>query len=124
MIFPVKADRRRGTKTDIGRSRRDGGHTRPMDSLLTDQDLYLFNEGSHFRLYQKLGAHLLDTSSGVGTYFAVWAPSAQRVSVIGDFNGWNRASHPLRSRDRSGIWEGFFPGVGSGSPTGCSSGLG
>jgi 1,4-alpha-glucan branching enzyme len=84
-------------------------------SLLTDQDLYLFNEGSHTRLYGKLGAHL-QTEDGVpGTHFAVWAPSARQVFVMGDFNGWNKQRHPLRARGQSGIWETFIPGVGHGA---------
>ena len=84
-------------------------------SLLTDDDLHLFNEGSHFRLYEKLGAHLLDTESGAGCYFAVWAPDAEKVFVMGDFNGWRKESRALRPRGRSGIWEGFIPGVGKGA---------
>ena len=83
-------------------------------SLLTDNDLYLFNEGSHFRLYEKLGAHLLSVGRGQGTYFAVWAPNAEHVSVVGDFNQWDGRRHPLRSRKDSGIWEGFLAGVGRG----------
>ncbi|MCJ7791653.1 MAG: 1,4-alpha-glucan branching enzyme, partial [Dehalococcoidia bacterium] len=73
-------------------------------TLLTEDDLYLFNEGSHFRLYEKLGAHLLTTDGQEGTYFAVWAPDAEQVSVMGDFNGWDKTSHPLYSRGQSGIW--------------------
>ena len=84
-------------------------------SLLTEQDTYLFNEGSHFRLYEKMGSHLMTADGVEGTYFAVWAPDAQRVSVVGEFNGWDQASHLLRSLDRSGIWEGFAPGVIRGS---------
>ncbi|MBI2304765.1 MAG: 1,4-alpha-glucan branching protein GlgB [Chloroflexi bacterium] len=80
-------------------------------TLLTEDDLYLFNEGSHYLLYQKLGAHPLTG----GTYFAVWAPNAKQVYVMGDFNGWDKLSHPLRSKGRSGIWEAFVPGVGKGS---------
>src|SRR5438309_12117325 len=64
-------------------------------SLLTDHDLYLFNEGTHYRLYDKLGAHVVTHDGVKGTYFAVWAPNAEAVSVMGDFNGWNRDSHPL-----------------------------
>jgi 1,4-alpha-glucan branching enzyme len=79
--------------------------TRIDESVLTEDDLYLFNEGSHFRLFDKLGAHPGPT----GTAFAVWAPNADRVSVFGDFNGWNPASHPLAARGASGIWEGFVP---------------
>jgi len=84
-------------------------------SLLSDQDLYLFNEGSHVRLYEKLGAHALSTEEGTGTYFAVWAPAAERVSVMGDFNGWDPSSVPLHPRESSGIWEGFVPDVGPGA---------
>jgi 1,4-alpha-glucan branching enzyme len=83
-------------------------------TLLTDQDLYLFNEGTHYRLYEKLGSHPLAGNGEDGTYFAVWAPDAERVFVIGNFNGWNRQSHPLRPRASSGIWEGFIPGVRQG----------
>jgi len=80
-------------------------------SPLGDQDLHLFNEGSHLRLYEKLGAHLAEG----GTSFAVWAPNASRVSVIGDFNGWNPSMHPLHPRESSGLWEGFAPDVGAGA---------
>ncbi len=80
-------------------------------SLLTDDDIYLFNEGNHFRLYEKFGAHCIEREGVEGTYFALWAHNAGTVSVIGDFNGWNRSSHPLRPRKRSGVWEGFIPGV-------------
>ena len=82
---------------------------------LGEQDLYLFNEGSHFRLHERLGAHIRSVHGEAGTSFAVWAPSAKSVSVMGSFNGWNTTSHPLEARDRSGIWEGFLPGVGKGA---------
>ncbi|MFP3897838.1 MAG: 1,4-alpha-glucan branching protein GlgB [Dehalococcoidia bacterium] len=84
-------------------------------SMLGDDDLYLFNEGSHYRLYEKLGAHPMVVDGTEGIYFAVWAPSAKQVSVIGDFNGWNRSSHQLRAQGQSGIWEGFVPGVAKGA---------
>ncbi|GIX47333.1 MAG: hypothetical protein KatS3mg131_1544 [Candidatus Tectimicrobiota bacterium] len=84
-------------------------------TLLSADDLYLFNEGSHFRLYEKLGAHPLSVGGTAGTYFAVWAPNAEQVSVIGDFNGWDKKAHPLFPRESSGIWEGFLPGVGPGA---------
>jgi 1,4-alpha-glucan branching enzyme len=90
-------------------------------SLLTDHDLYLFNEGSHFRLYENLGAHIVNngatpgTSIESGTYFAVWAPNANHVSVIGEFNDWEKASHSLKPKGQSGIWEGFIPGIGKGT---------
>jgi 1,4-alpha-glucan branching enzyme len=84
-------------------------------SRLTDGDLYLFNEGNHFRLYDKLGAHRTVIDGQAGTFFSVWAPNAERVSVMGDFNGWNRTTHPLHSRAQSGIWEGFIAGLGTGA---------
>jgi 1,4-alpha-glucan branching enzyme len=80
-------------------------------SLLTDEDIYLFNEGNHLGLYEKFGAHCIKKKGLEGTYFALWAPNARKVSVVGDFNGWDRSRHPLLTRDRSGIWEGFIPGV-------------
>jgi 1,4-alpha-glucan branching enzyme len=84
-------------------------------TLFTDHDIYLFREGSHFRLYDKLGSHAIRDGQREGVYFAVWAPNAERVSVIGDFNVWNPQSHPLEPRwDSSGIWEGFIPGVSNG----------
>jgi 1,4-alpha-glucan branching enzyme len=83
--------------------------------LLTDQDLHLFNEGSHLRLYEKLGAHPATLDGREGTHFAVWAPNARRVSVMGEFNGWSPDAHPLDCRGTSGIWEGFVPGAGPGS---------
>ncbi|MBI2933007.1 MAG: 1,4-alpha-glucan branching protein GlgB [Planctomycetes bacterium] len=82
-------------------------------SLLTDNDLYLFNEGAHFRLYEKLGAHPLEKEGG--TYFAVWAPNAEAVCVIGDFNGWTVGTHPLSPRGQSGVWEGFISDVRRGA---------
>ncbi|MBE0603314.1 MAG: 1,4-alpha-glucan branching enzyme, partial [Deltaproteobacteria bacterium] len=84
-------------------------------TLLTDQDLHLFNEGTHFRLYEMLGAHPVETAAARGTYFAVWAPNAEGVSVMGDFNGWKSDMDPLRPVGESGIWEGFAPGVERGT---------
>ncbi|MEW5773372.1 MAG: 1,4-alpha-glucan branching protein GlgB [Thermodesulfobacteriota bacterium] len=85
-------------------------------SLLTDHDIYLFKEGRHIRLYRKLGSHLMTVDGQPGALFAVWAPNAQYVAVVGDFNGWDRGAHPLAPRpDGSGIWEGFVPGVGMGA---------
>ena len=84
-------------------------------SLITADDLYLFNEGSHFHLYDKLGAHATTVQGVEGTYFAVWAPEAEQVSVFGTFNQWDASRHPLRPCQSSGIWEGFIPGVGVGA---------
>src|ERR1700716_3684268 len=88
---------------------------REPTTLLSDWDYHLFNEGSHHRLWDKLGAHPLEKDGISGTMFAVWAPNSAYVSVIGDFNGWNRDTHPLESRGPSGIWEGFIPHVGKGT---------
>ncbi|HEY3247748.1 MAG TPA: 1,4-alpha-glucan branching protein GlgB [bacterium] len=88
-------------------------------SRLTDDDLHLFNEGTHLRLYDRLGAHPAEAGGEAGgeagTYFAVWAPDAERVSVIGDFNGWTAGREALRPRGVSGIWEGFLPGIAPGA---------
>lgn len=84
-------------------------------TLLGEQDLHFFNEGTHFRLHEKLGAHLLEVDGMKGTYFAVWAPNAKQISVIGEFNNWDKTSHPLHPKGQSGIWERFFPGVGKGT---------
>ncbi|MDE3096761.1 MAG: 1,4-alpha-glucan branching protein GlgB [Chloroflexota bacterium] len=94
---------------------RDRGAATPDATLLTDDDLYLFNEGSHLRLYDHLGAHPMSVGGKAGTHFAVWAPNAERVSVMGDFNGWSKDGPDLRPRGRSGIWEGFVAGVGAGA---------
>ncbi len=84
-------------------------------TLFSDFDISLFVSGKHFRLYEKFGAQLIQVNDEAGTYFSVWAPNAQAVHVIADFNAWNRSSHPLNKRvDASGIWEGFIPGVGKG----------
>src|SRR5918911_2875029 len=88
----------------------------PPPSLLTDFDVYLFNEGTHVRVYQKLGAHPAAASDGThGTLFGVWAPNAEAVSVIGDFNNWDWQATPLHNRGSSGIWEAFVPELDQGT---------
>jgi 1,4-alpha-glucan branching enzyme len=89
--------------------------TRSATSFLSQQDLYLFNEGTHHRLYSKLGAHPEVVDGRPGTRFAVWAPDAERVSVVGAFNSWEPDRHPLRALGASGLWEGFFAGVERGA---------
>ncbi|MCJ8153986.1 1,4-alpha-glucan branching protein GlgB [Chryseobacterium sp. SSA4.19] len=81
-------------------------------TLFTDHDIYLFKEGSHYKLYDKFGAHSVEKDGSEGVYFSVWAPNAKRVSVIGNFNSWNPSEHLLFPRwDGSGIWEGFIAGL-------------
>jgi 1,4-alpha-glucan branching enzyme len=84
---------------------------------LTDFDVHLFSEGTHYRLYQKLGAHVVRTDGNgqVSTHFAVWAPRARQVSVVGDFNSWNPHATPMHLRSHSGLWECHVPGIGTGA---------
>ncbi|MFP4348996.1 MAG: 1,4-alpha-glucan branching protein GlgB [Thermodesulfobacteriota bacterium] len=84
-------------------------------SLLSRDDIYLFNEGSHFRIYEKLGAHPAEHGGRPGIYFAVWAPNAEHVGVMGSFNDWDKDRHPLQPFESSGIWHGFIPGLESGT---------
>ncbi len=85
------------------------------ESGLTDFDLYLFGEGKHERIYEKLGAHPYSASQEAGTRFAVWAPNAERVSVVGAFNHWDGRTHVMHGRAASGIWELAIPGLGLGT---------
>jgi 1,4-alpha-glucan branching enzyme len=95
---------KKSTKSDQGKA--------ASFSLLTDFDVHLFKSGKHFKLYEKLGAHYIETKEQRGTYFAVWAPNAKVISVIGNFNQWNNSEHKLNPRwDESGIWEGFFSDI-------------
>lgn len=87
-----------------------------VHSLFSDFDIDLFKAGKHFKLYEKLGSHLIEVNGVKGTYFAVWAPTAKKVSVVGDFNYWLEGEHDLYVRwDGSGIWEGFIPEVKQGA---------
>ena len=101
-------DGRGGTGTAIVAVRHDA-------SLLGEQDVYLFNEGSHLRLYEKLGAHAGTVDGVAGVHFAVWAPNAASVAVMGDWNGWSKTAQQLRVRGASGVWEGFIPGIARGA---------
>ena len=87
-----------------------------VHSLFTEFDINLFKSGKHYRLYEKMGSHLITVDGIEGTYFAVWAPTAKQVSVVGDFNYWMEGEHQLNVRwDSSGIWEGFIPLIGKGT---------
>ncbi|MEO8026539.1 MAG: 1,4-alpha-glucan branching protein GlgB [Bryobacteraceae bacterium] len=83
--------------------------------FFSEFDLHLLAEGSHFRTWEKMGAHLAESEQGSGVHFAVWAPNAERVAVIGDFNGWDKTAHPMQSRPEAGVWEAFIPGIGLGA---------
>ncbi|MFZ0313229.1 MAG: 1,4-alpha-glucan branching protein GlgB [Candidatus Korobacteraceae bacterium] len=84
-------------------------------SVLTPYDLHLFNEGQHTRLYEKFGAHLVEIEGRRGTHFAVWAPNAERVSIVGEFNGWNPEATPMSAQASSGVWEAFVPNLDQGA---------
>jgi len=96
------------------------GQTRRFDDpycflpVLSAFDLHLFGEGNHFEIYEKLGAHMMTIGEARGVYFAVWAPNARRVSVIGNFNGWDGRRHPMRMHPGVGVWEIFIPGLNDG----------
>ena len=97
-----------------------GGYAAEIDDpyrygrVITDFDLYLLGEGTHTRIYDRLGAHLMHLGSVSGVHFGVWAPNAERVSVVGDFNGWDGRVHPMRLLGASGVWEIFIPGIPDG----------
>jgi len=97
-----------------------GGHTIQIDdpyrygTVITDYDVYLFSQGKHTRIYDKLGAHLMRIGDADGVHFGVWAPNADRVSVVGDFNAWDGRLHPMRRLGLTGVWEIFIPGLEEG----------
>ena len=82
--------------------------------MLNAEDFHLFNEGSHLHVYDALGAHVTAQGGEDGVHFAVWAPDAEQVWVIGDFNGWDKTRHPLKPQAESGVWAGFVAGAGYG----------
>jgi 1,4-alpha-glucan branching enzyme len=114
---PIRArPRGEGAEGSFGRTDSPGPPPQPSDLLLSDDDLYWFGEGNHYRLYQKMGAHLDREQGADRVRFAVWAPEAASVHVMGDFNGWDKGSFPLEPRGVSGIWTGHVPGLGQGEP--------
>ncbi len=102
-------------KTNIDVSENQLNPVEKANDFITGYDIYLFREGKHFSLHEKLGAHVTEQNNTRGTFFAVWAPNATMVSVVGNFNGWFKdANHLSRREDESGLWEGFIPGVKKG----------
>jgi len=111
---PEKKKKKKKEKTGLASKLKKGVNNEGF-SLLTDFDVHLFREGKHARIYEKLGSHEVEVDGKKGTFFAVWAPSAKQVSVIGNFNQWNNQENKLNVRwDASGIWEGFIEGIGHG----------
>jgi len=114
-----KKQNKSGTKKEVQKEEAQipetGNAVQDVAEFITEYDIYLFREGKHFSLHEKLGAHVMELKGVKGTFFAVWAPNADSVSVIGNFNGWGKDAHHLKRReDESGIWQGFIPGVGKG----------
>ena len=85
-----------------------------LEHRISELDTYLFAKGRHYEIYEKMGAHLAEEDGKAGTYFSVWAPNARSVSVVGDFNNWDRTAHPMQPVQQSGIWDIFVPGVKTG----------
>lgn len=110
-----KSDEIKENKVEEAQIPETGNAVQNVVEFITEYDIYLFREGKHFSLFEKLGAHVMDVKGVKGTFFAVWAPNAASVSVIGNFNGWNKEAHHLiRRDDESGIWQGFIPGIEKG----------
>src|SRR5258705_2516469 len=85
-----------------------------MNNFLTRKDIRLFQEGKHYRIYEKLGAHLIKSGGQSGVHFAVWAPYAAYVAVMGEWNGWSKEAHPMTRFAESGVWTCFIPDVRNG----------
>ena len=120
-VFVGQATRRKRPFAYLLRITKDG-HSWVADDpyrygpVLGELDEHLIGEGAHLNLWTVLGAHLKTHEGTQGTHFAVWAPNARRVSVVGDFNGWDGRRHPMRKRGQTGVWEIFVPEVGEGEP--------
>ncbi|MGH9257813.1 MAG: 1,4-alpha-glucan branching protein GlgB [Vicinamibacterales bacterium] len=105
-----------GFRVREGHDTREVGDPYRFGSVLNDVDLHLFAEGTHYRAWERFGAHRMTRGDATGVHFAVWAPNAQRVSVIGDFNRWDGRTHVMRRLIPSGVWEIFIPGLPDGAP--------
>ena len=118
-FYLLRLEREKVFSYHLGMKNNDGGISERNDPyafgrILTDYDLHLIGEGNHYKKYEKLGAHITDINGITGVHFGVWAPNATSVSVIGDFNCWDKRRHPMRSLGLSGVWEIFIPGIGEG----------
>jgi len=117
-IFAAEIDgrkRRYRLRIESGGRYRDVEDPYRFPSPLGELDLHLIAEGSHRRLYDKIGAHPVRLGGVDGVHFAVWAPNASRVSVIGDFNGWDGRRNVMRFHPSVGVWDLFMPGIGAGT---------
>ena len=112
--LPISPTRYRWRVREPGQAERESYDTYAFSPLLSDFDLHLMGEGTHYQKYEKMGAHLAVIEGVAGVQFGVWAPNAMRVSVVGDFNQWDGRTHPMRNRGPSGVWELFVPGTGRG----------
>ncbi len=83
--------------------------------FITDFDLYLFSHGTHYEVFKKLGAHIIEEDGHKGVHFAVWAPNAMEVSVVGDFNSWQAGKNKMSKLNEGGVWSLFIPGLGDGT---------
>ena len=113
--LPVSPTRYRWSVRESGQPETELYDTYAFPPLLSDFDLHLMGEGTHYQKYEKMGAHLAIIEGIAGTQFGVWAPNAMRVSVVGDFNHWDGRTHPMRNRGPSGVWELFVPGLAEGA---------
>jgi 1,4-alpha-glucan branching enzyme len=113
--LPISPTSYRWRVREPGLAERELYDTYAFPPLLSDFDLYLMGEGTHYQKYEKMGAHLAVVEGVAGTQFGVWAPNAMRVSVVGDFNHWDGRTHPMRNRGPSGVWELFVPGLPEGA---------
>jgi len=113
--LPISPDSYRWRIQEAGQPDREVYDTYAFPPLLSDFDLYLIGEGTHYQKYEKMGAHPVVVNGVSGVQFGVWAPNATRVSVVGDFNQWDGRTHPMRNRGSSGVWELFVPGLAEGA---------
>ncbi len=112
---PLSPAKYRWHVREQGQADREFFDTYAFPTLLSNFDLHLMTEGTHYQKYEKMGAHLVVIDGVAGTQFGVWAPNAMRVSVVGDFNQWDGRTHPMRNRGPSGVWELFVPGLEEGA---------